>query len=74
MAEINFLPVCMNCYNIILREVNYEEDVCETINIIKPTKTYSITPPSCPYCGKLFTKITIPTKLPFQKELQHDRT
>lgn len=71
MAEINFLPICSNCFNIILQEVDYKEDDGDTF--IKLLKTYSITPSSCPYCEKPFTKITIPTKLPFLKELQHDR-
>ena len=48
MAEINFLPVCSNCKNIIYGRIDYEEE------------HKHIYPVACPYCGSLFETLSIP--------------
>lgn len=65
-AEINFLPVCSNC-KCILREVDWkaEEDITNPNAKLYYAKTHGIVPSHCPKCNTLFTRITMPTKLPF---------
>ena len=59
-----FLPVCMNCMNIIWKKIDYVPcpDVCSM-------RTYGpdceIVPDVCPHCGTVFESITMPTRLPF---------
>lgn len=54
MANIEFLPVCSNCKNIILTEVDFD------------FQNSVIYPSICPRCKEPLCRITIPTKLPFQ--------
>lgn len=65
MAEINFLPVCSNC-KCILKEVDWktEEDVLSNAKQ-HYAKTHGIVPSCCQKCNAHFTRITMPTKLPF---------
>lgn len=57
-AEINFLPVCSNCHQVINKTISYMPD----------NAPYTITPSCCPNCGAFFETITIPTKFPFYTE------
>ncbi len=68
MAEIEFLPVCSNCHEIIYNiEIDYTGYGHRTTNKIWSD---SIIPYKCPYCGCYFDLITIPTKLPFIKNTE----
>ena len=63
--EINFLPVCKNCHNILFDipiGINEYVDDYDDNGIVAAKH---ILPDQCPYCGELFEKITLPTKLPF---------
>ena len=73
MCEINFLPVCSRCNNVLRGEtIDYEShvDILNTPESEPITKIlhncYEITPHKCPFCGEHFETITIPTKLPFE--------
>ena len=59
MAEINFLPVCSNCKQIIHETIDYEEHA-------DTYPSYTITPGVCPHCGERFDSITMPRRLPFK--------
>lgn len=54
MANIEFLPVCSNCKNIILTEVDFD------------FQNSVIYPPICPVCKEPLYEIILHTKLPFQ--------
>ena len=59
MAEINFLPVCMNCRNILSNN---------TIDCKWEGLGHVIEPDRCPYCGKSYTAIRMPMRLPFKEK------
>lgn len=78
MAEIRFLPVCSNCRNVITEEIDWREDADyipygNNLNIFDGFKTHHIVPSICPHCNCIFTKITMPAKLPFEEEIDYDR-
>ena len=68
MAEINFLPVCSNCRELL----DYEDIDCKQTFSLVETKSdmlkipeYHVYPCMCPNCGERFETITIPKGLPF---------
>lgn len=68
-AEISYLPVCTNCKNIIFDVIDieypneyYYEDGSGRHRLIQE---FEIKPHKCKHCGRVFTSIQIPTKLPF---------
>lgn len=70
MADIEFLPVCSNCGQIIYEIIdieysNNEIDDCRPNKNKYLFKESYITPFMCPYCNRQFTGIIIPSKLPF---------
>ena len=71
MAEILFRPVCSNCNNQIHQLIEYDEEISEIDGNprFRQCERYYITPKSCPYCGEFFTRIEMPTKLPFDNHL-----
>lgn len=69
-AEIIFKPTCSSCEKQLNLLINYEEEI-EEIAEAKPLahKNYTITPSHCPFCGKRFERIAIPTKLPYDNRI-----
>lgn len=69
MADIEFLPVCSNCgqiiYEIIDIEYSDEIDDCRPNKNKYLFKESYIMPFMCPYCKHQFTGIIAPSKLPF---------
>ena len=68
MAEINFLPVCSECGNVLFgEEIDYEhiKDILDGERIILRHAVGIVHPTKCPKCNVVFSKITAPTRLPF---------
>ena len=62
-AEIVFMPVCSECRKIIPGTVNCTYSTRLSIADSIRYGEYEITPTVCPWCGKRFTRISIPTNL-----------
>ena len=66
-AAIVFVPVCSNCKNVILGEVDYNE--VESTSTFRDNKfflmpkTGCFIPEKCPYCGAIIRLITMPSRL-----------
>ena len=72
MAEIVFRPVCSACGEVLYCDVSITDSWLElTANYKEPwkTKSVSIEPICCPYCGKTFEKIVMPTRLPYHTNI-----
>lgn len=75
MSEINFLPVCSNCREIL----DYEDiAVVRGYSIIGSASDFlripedSVQPFMCPKCGEHFERITLPSGLPFYARRRKD--
>ena len=64
-AEIVFRPTCSKCRNIIYGNVDVQYSNCGDVLV----KESHIEPEQCPHCGRIFTRIVIPSKLPFNELL-----
>ena len=68
MAELRFLPVCMNCRSILddqLVDVEYEEVSGVVIDTYVVKKSMTVKPVRCPKCNQEFSCLTIQSRLPF---------
>ena len=72
IAELDFLPVCSECKNILYGytiDIVYDSDIFGTgkynwkSSIEKKPHVY---PQKCPFCNADFNSIMIPCKLPFK--------
>lgn len=73
MAEINFLPVCSYCKNVLKDELDWTIDElfkCSTKYEAKNyyLKAHGTAPYKCPCCNGIFTAITVPTKTTFKEK------
>ena len=68
MTKIVFLPVCSNCGKILFDLINvepkYKINPPTSYYSYEPPVEYSIYPGTCPKCGKKFSEVIIPEKLP----------
>ena len=71
-ATIEFLPICSNCGKVIYGVIDYEH--CATIEQERiKYPEYQIAPYYCRNCGAIFTRITMPTSLPFDNIQKNNR-
>ncbi len=69
-AAIKFMPICSKCQQIIWDKIDFKEDPdqVEGEASFKTFMTCSISPKTCPNCGRIFESIEIPKKLPFNNQ------
>lgn len=60
MAELNLMPICSECNQVIDTEISIDVDKEEIAPGIKAWCGYTLTPSSCPNCGARFTEVCIP--------------